>query len=258
MSYCQRWADRVGRIAVLLSLWACSSNPDRPAQGGSSNTGGRAGASTGGGGASTGGAAATGGAGGGAGTGMLTGAGGSAVDTPATLPFAVDLFYAASGFMGDGATPGLIVLDSICQSPRPSGAMGQCYRFTYQRGSIGWGGVYWQYPANNWGASPGKRIASGARRVRFYAAGATGGEAVSFIVFGIGVADTAATYRDPATVTLTQTLTTTMTAYEINLTGQTYDAVIGGFGWVAPPAGQTLASDAGAPLVFYVDDIEWQ
>ena len=49
------------------------------------------------------------------------------------------------------------------------------------------------------------------------------------------------------------------TPYEISLAGHTYDAVIGGFGWVAPPAGMTLQQrDSGPPLVFDVDGIEWE
>jgi hypothetical protein len=243
--------------AAFICLAACSSSPEPRSDAGGSggtNVGGSRG--TGGATTSTGGSRVATGGTGGAGTGGLMEGGSS--DSPATLPFAVDQYYAASGFMGDGATPGLIVLDNTCRDPRPASAMGQCYRFTYQRGAAGWGGVYWQYPANNWGATPGKRIAPGATRIRFYAAGAAGGEPVSFIAFGVGVGDATAVYRDPPTVTVTQTLTTTMTPYEITLTGQTYDAVIGGFGWVSPPAGVTLPSDAGAPLVFYVDDIEWQ
>ena len=248
-----------GKTAVaLICLAACSSSPEARSDaqsGGSSasSTGGSRG--TGGSATATGGSAvATGGAGA-AGTGGLTGTGGDSSDTPAALPFAVDQYYSASGFMGDGATAGLIVLDNTCQDPRPAGALGQCYRFSYRQGAAHWGGVYWQYPANNWGATPGKRIAQGATRIRFYAAGAVGGEPVSFIVFGVG--DAMATYRDPPVVTLTPTLTTTMTAYEINISGQTYDAVIGGFGWVSPPAGVTLPADAGAPIVVYIDGIEW-
>jgi hypothetical protein len=105
---------------------------------------------------------------------------------------------------------------------------------------------------------PGKPIAPGATKVRFYAAGAQGGEPVSFIVFGIGITDPLAIYRDPPTITVTATLTTAMTPYEINLTGQNYDAVLGGFGWVSPPAGVALPGDGGAPIVLYIDGVEWQ
>jgi hypothetical protein len=255
-------AEKTGlAVTVLFLLAACSSSPDAPGRGGS--TGGSSGSggagARGGSNASNGGSSSSGGgvATGSGGSGGTPGTDGSSTDTPATLPFAVDQYYVASGFMGDGATDGLIVADNTCQTPRPAGAVGQCYRFTYHKGAMGWGGVYWQYPANNWGTSPGKRIAPGATKIRFYAAGAQGGEPVSFITLGIN--DPMGTYHDPPTVTVVQTLTTTMTPYEINLTGQTYDAVIGGFGWVAPPAGATLQqADGGPPLVFDVDGIEWE
>jgi hypothetical protein len=97
---------------------------------------------------------------------------------------------------------------------------------------------------------PGKRIAPGATRVTFYAAGATGGESVKFLVGGIS----GMTYGDtlnPAT-TVTVTLTNTMMPYIMDLTGLTYDAVLGGFGWVIEaPTGSTSS------ITFTVDSITW-
>jgi hypothetical protein len=169
----------------------------------------------------------------------------------APLPFVVDSLFIASGFMGDGSSPGAIVQDDnmTCVATRPQGATGHCHKFTYTPAALAWGGVYWQYPVNNWGASPGKRIAQGATKITFYAAGANGGESIKFIAGGMmGMA-----YTDTLKVEQTFALTTTMTPYILDLTGQTYDAVLGGFGWVAEaPAGST------APISFTVDSIRWE
>jgi hypothetical protein len=159
--------------------------------------------------------------------------------------------FIASGFMGDGSSPGAIVQDDnmTCMASRPAGATGHCHKFTYTPGALAWGGVYWQYPVNNWGMTPGKRIAPGATKVTFYASGANGGESIKFIVGGMmGMA-----YADTVNASMTIALTTTPTPYIIDLTGQSYDAVLGGFGWVAEaPMGST------APISFTVDSITWE
>ena len=117
-------------------------------------------------------------------SGTTRGQGGStSTDTPSALPFVVDSLFTASGYMGDGATPpptGGIApivqeIDMTCLATRPVGAVGHCHKFTYTptaiaSGGLSWGGVYWQYPVNNWGTFPGKRIAQGATKVTFYAA----------------------------------------------------------------------------------------
>jgi acyl-CoA reductase-like NAD-dependent aldehyde dehydrogenase len=78
----------------------------------------------------------------------------------------VDSLFIPSGYMGDGATAGSILqeINMSCLATRPVPAAGNCHKFTYTpvaiaSGGLSWGGVYWQYPVNNWGASPGKKIA---------------------------------------------------------------------------------------------------
>jgi hypothetical protein len=79
-----------------------------------------------------------------------------------------------------------------------------------------------------------------------------GGEVVSFLAGGI--AGMNMSYTDSCKATLmSQTLTTTWTQYSIDLTGQTYSQVLGGFGWTM--AGPTVA---GTPQKFFVDDIKWE
>ncbi len=263
-------------LSILAVSAACGTADAPPNKSATSTGSGGSGTATGSGGGSAGSVApaGTGGAGGAAGTvasaGGASGAGGADVGTggsagaplqgPITpLPLTVSAFYAASGYMGDGMVATSIVADHTCPTRAP-GNIGDCFKFVYTPQAVstyGWGGVYWQSPANNWGTSVGTRIATGATKVSFYAAGAKGGEMISFFVGGI----TGSMFQDPnkvATIPETVTLTTTMTAYSIDLTGYTYDAIIGGFGW---SAAATAAGDAGTfdptPITFYVDGIQW-
>jgi hypothetical protein len=172
----------------------------------------------------------------------------------ADLPVAVSTYFAPSGYMGD--TMG-IVADAASPEckPRPEGAEGDCYRFTYTPGPQKWAGVYWQHPANNWGAAEGQRIEPGATTVKFYAAGSVGGEILKVTVGGIK--DVTLPYADTVKAMGEFTLTTEMTQYTIDISGQTYESVIGGFSWstnIPQDADPTTA----APIVFFLDDLIWE
>jgi hypothetical protein len=180
----------------------------------------------------------------------------------APVPFAVSDQFTASGFMGDGASPGVVTLhvdDAACL-PRPSGAAGSCYAFVYDApaaGGLGWAGVYWQSPVGNWGQFPGKPIAPGATRVAFQAATVVGGAAIDFRVGGLaGGSDpvTGAPYRygDTLDASATVTPTTALAPYQLSFPpGATYERVLGGFAWSA-----TLAP--GSTMTLYLDDIRWE
>jgi hypothetical protein len=94
---------------------------------------------------------------------------------PLNGSFAVSDFYTPSGYMGDGARLGLLsaTTNEGCK-PRPAGARGNCYAFTYYANLLGqdpWAGVFWVFPANNWGSSFGHAIDSKRfTHVRFYVA----------------------------------------------------------------------------------------
>ena len=181
--------------------------------------------------------------------------------TTSTLPFVVDTVFVSSGFMGDGNMAGPITMipaktgDSTdCNGMRSSTtASGSCHVITYAppaSGGMGWGGVYWQYPANNWGTKAGYAVPAGAKKVSFQAKGAKGGEKVQFLAGGI--VSPMQPYTDSIKATTTVTLTTSWAPYSIDLTGQSYTSVLGGFGW-------TMTSmDAGSSGGFFVDDIQWQ
>ena len=181
--------------------------------------------------------------------------------TGSSLPFVVDTVFVSSGFMGDGNMAGPITMvpaktgDSTdCNGMRSSNtASGSCHVITYAppaSGGMGWGGVYWQYPANNWGMKAGFAMPAGAKKVSFQAKGKMGGEKVTFLAGGIMGAGM--NYTDSVKSTVTVTLTSSWAPYTIDLSGQSYSAVLGGFGWTM------AATDAGASGGFFVDDIQWQ
>jgi len=172
-------------------------------------------------------------------------------------PFAVSTFFAPSGYMGDGATGSAVAAETAATAcaPRPPGARGDCYKFTYAAGTQLWAGVYWQFPANNWGGAEGKKIAPGATTVAFWAAGGAGGEVLN--VTAGGVHDVTLPHSDTLKAQTKVTLTTEMTRYTIDLAGQRYDQVIGAFAWSAgyPPATDPKTA---RPIVIYLDDIVWE
>ncbi|NTX03215.1 MULTISPECIES: hypothetical protein [Myxococcus] len=159
------------------------------------------------------------------------------------LPLTVDGTWAPSGYMGDGASGGIVSAPE-CAATRPGTGKGDCHKFTYTAGGGNWGGVWWQYPESNWGDLPGFEVPEGASVLSFYAWGATGGEVVKFLV---GLSTTADGF---SLDTGDQTLTAEPKEYTIDVSRVRYRKVVGGFGWVA--------GGKPTPVVFYVDDIQWR
>ncbi|HTA20882.1 MAG TPA: hypothetical protein VK989_16425 [Polyangia bacterium] len=243
---------------------AGSTNQTGAAGSGGSADAGTAGASpTGTAGAGTAGTSPSGTAGSGtAGAGTVPDAGAAQPPMMLSLPFTVSDHFAPTGFMGDGVAAGSITMTTSAAAcaGEPAAAMaGSCYTVTYQPQPIvapapsTWGGVYWQYPDNNWGTLPPDTVATGAQSITFYAKGKNGNESVTFQAGGITNTISATTpYTDTFTIRQTFALTTTWTKYTLPLTGLTYSGgVLGGFAWVA------TATNAN-PIVFYVSGIVWQ
>ena len=198
---------------------------------------------------------------------------------PANLPFAVDQYFVASGWMQaalirqeascvyppaadagatvDGGRDASVGADSATVSdapndrdegsPRPPLPGSKCWTITYAPvAATDWAGVDWQYPIDNWGPSPGLVIPPGATRVSLVAWGAIGNEKVSFQI-GYGPAS-----PDGFGVSLTdQVLTQSPTRYAIDLSGIAYtcSSVRMGFGWVAA---------GGTSMTFHIADIRWE
>ena len=156
-------------------------------------------------------------------------------------PFIVDDTFAASGFEGGGDVAGTISDDQTC-ALRGGDGRGHCHHVQWTPGTNSWGGVVWQYPANNWGAMPGFAIPGGYAQVRFRAWGKTGGESVTFTV-GIGAGG-----PDKFQQKVDVTLAAQPTLYVLGVRGAYRDHVVSAFGWV---------TNASAAQTFYVDDIVW-
>lgn len=113
-------------------------------------------------------------------SGATSGGSGGGLQTPLRLPFFVNApgNFVKSGFMGDAmatvlAAPSELSPDGTCGSKRaPGKGGGDCDTFKIDASKAGagaWQGVFYQFPANNWGTFPGRTIASGAKSVTLQA-----------------------------------------------------------------------------------------
>ncbi len=188
-----------------------------------------------------------------------TGTGGGAQP----LPVVVDAFFAPSGYMEDARngnatmTPAFDGDDTTCGGNRAPGGRGFCHTVTFTAwamGGIMWGGVFWQYPANNWGTQPGLQVAPGAMQVHFKARGDKGGETVGFFA-GIKPKNAPAPNADGFEITNTdKKLTTDWQDFTLPLPpGSSYSGgLVGPFAWGVGANGNTL------PVKFYIDDITFE
>ena len=168
-------------------------------------------------------------------------------NTPAAL--GVDKLFGPSGYMGDGSLGYIHDDPASCTAPTGGGA--GCHHFIWDPSNPdgglpqGWGGVWFQSNVDNWGRPTdpaGAVIPSGYSELRFWAWGAVGGEAITFLS-GISLDS-----KDAYASKLDIKLTTTPTQYSIGVGGSYGANVAGGFGWVA---GGTGAS-------FFIDNAEWR
>jgi hypothetical protein len=149
--------------------------------------------------------------------------------------------FIPSGYMGDGKN--IIMKKNYKDSTRPDSL---CTKTSYTAGDSGWGGVYWQYPANNWCKQKGKDFSkSGYKRITFYIKGEKGGEEVKFKA-GQDCGDSFVSDE------LTRRLTKTWKKETIDLGGKNLSNVTGAFCW-------TVDSKANDGVVtFYIDDVQFE
>jgi hypothetical protein len=116
------------------------------------------------------------------------------------------------------------------------------------RGLMGWAGVLWQNPANNWGEFDGGYNLSAAKKLTFWARGSKGGEIVDFRAGG-----TSANYPDSDSVSSSDImLTDTWQQYTIDLSQADMSYISAGFGFV-------LKRDMNPEgCVFFLDDIRYE
>ena len=159
--------------------------------------------------------------------------------------------YIPSGWMGDYGD--IKMNDKSTDNPHGGTT---CIQFIYSAQKAqtkGWAGVYWQNPAQNWGAKKGGYDLTGMNKLTFWARGAKGGEIIQKIkVGGIGI-DPKAPYADSCDVEFGPIeLTDTWKEYTVNLAGKDLSYVSGGFAWV------TNADVNPEGATFYLDDIKFE
>lgn len=151
--------------------------------------------------------------------------------------------FSPSGYMGDIADLKLAgSYKNLHQEGYP------CLKVTYMAdGHMGWSGVSWQNPANNWGEFDGGYNLTKAKKLSFWAKGEKGGEIVEFKLGG-----TAANYPDSENLTTGSiTLTNEWTQYIVDLSGADLFYISAGFGL-------TLKQDSNPKgCVFYLDDVRY-
>lgn len=155
--------------------------------------------------------------------------------------------YVPSGWIGDF---GDIKMDDGAVVNPHSGPTSIQFTYSAKKSQAqGWGGVYWQNPANNWGSKIGGFDLTGMTKITFWARGAKGGEVIQkFIVGGIKGA-----YPDSTLVELGPVeLTDTWKQYTINLAGKNLSYINGAFGWV------TTTDLNMEGCIFYLDDIKFE
>jgi len=163
-------------------------------------------------------------------------------------PFDVLANFVASGWMEDcqSGPPACEWNPSSTVNPHSPPL---CVRVSYRPGRAGWGGIYLQHPADNWGTQQGRNL-SGYRRLTFWARA----DNPTFVEFKTGGIDKPGSpYRDSYEASLgMQSLTTDWRQYTINLENANLSSVIGGFVWVATKT----ANPNG--VTFYLDDINFE
>lgn len=173
--------------------------------------------------------------------------------------------FFASGLMGDFND---LKVDLYSKDNPQSG--GTCAKIVYKKTpeNIGWAGLYWQYPANNWGEMATGYDLRAAKKLTFWARGEKGGEVIN--IFQVGgifgkYGDTTSKAIGPVV------LSKDWTKYTIDLTVLDYSIVfgrefrecwpfmeplsriIGGFGWAA-----ALDANEWQDITFYLDEIKFE
>ena len=158
-----------------------------------------------------------------------------------------DNHFIPSGWMGD--TGDIKMNDQAADNPHNGTTAIQFVYSAKKAQGLGWAGVYWQNPANNWGTKKGGFDLTGMNKLTFWARGAKGGEVLQKVCVG-GIKGT---YPDSATVEMGPIeLTDTWKQYTVNLSGKDLSNISGGFCWATNgdlnPDGAT----------FYIDDIKFE
>lgn len=153
--------------------------------------------------------------------------------------------FTPSGWMGDSRA---LRIDEKCPTKPHSGKY--CQKWTYAlkgEQENGWAGVYYQYPANNWGKKKGYNL-TGYKKMTFWARGDRGGEVITVKAGGI-----TGPYPDSFLAELGDiTLTPDWKEYTMNLSKKDLSNVVGGFCFAVN------STDNPKGCIFYFDDIVYE
>lgn len=169
------------------------------------------------------------------------------IDSAVALPFWVDAHYAMSGFFP--GPPGVMDVNEGCPGVMDTDPQSACRRITFTPNGSTFGGFYFQNPPDNWGQQPGLSIAPGATRITFRAWGETGSELAAF---GAGLDNDEPNSDGWHVEGMPSPLPTTPTQFSVDLSGITYDRVVGGFLWVVS------VPDGTTPVTIYLDNVRWE
>lgn len=152
--------------------------------------------------------------------------------------------YIPSGYMGDWSD---IKMNQGWEKNPGRGKY--CIRIDYsgeRKQGAGWGGVYWQHPANSWGDKRGGYNLDEFKKLKFMARSDKGGEVIDKFGFGGITGQTEDGDSDQAEIGPIE-LTKEWKEYEIDLRGLDLSHIIGGFVWAANgdmnPQGFTIYLD---------------
>ncbi len=132
-------------------------------------------------------------------------------------------WFHASGWMGN--TDDLSINSAFPEDPY----LGKtCVKIDYspkKPNSLGWAGIYWQYPVNNWGTEKGRSKLKGVRKLTLFAKGQKGGETILVRIGGLRGKD----YSDSDMAQGKFILTDTWKKYTLDLREKDLSHIIGGF-----------------------------
>ncbi len=155
--------------------------------------------------------------------------------------------FIPSGFMPDGKC--VVLNEAHAENCHEGTCIKAMFDVACAKENQKWAGVYWQYPANNWGQRKGGFNLQGASKLTFWARGEKGGEQIQeFLVGGI-----MGTYPDSTLATIGPViLTPEWRQYTIDLRGKDLNYINGGFAWTT---NVDVNQDS---CVFYLDDIKFE
>lgn len=124
-----------------------------------------------------------------------------------------------------------------------------CTKISFMPKKLDWGGISWQYPANNWCTMPGKNLSGkGFTKLTFWARGENGNEEVKFKM-GQDCGDSYVSDE------ITQLLSAKWTKITINVAKKDLSNITGAFLWVIDSKANPQSSGS---ITFYLDDVQFE